>query len=197
MQKTAELLISNPSEEVYLATLNLVAFAEINSLSEKRVIEKQAALHAVRCFFKHADIEILYHSTGKPYLNNGWHLSISHSYDWIVLLFSNNKKEVGIDIEKISNRVQGIKDKFLSDAEILDLAQAPAEKYTTYWCAKETVYKAFGVEGLVFGDEILIENFVYQPQGGTIQVQIKRPNVEKKYTLAYSIFNEYIITYTL
>ena len=185
------------SDTLHLKKLNLNDFAKANNLTKKRVIEKQGSLFLVRNFLKNETIEILYHPNGRPYLANGVEISISHSYDWLVVLFSYEKEKIGVDIEKISQKVINIKDKFLSDDELVDLETESPDKYTTYWAVKEAVYKAFDTEHVVFGDEILIENFSYSQQGGKINALVKRPDTEKKYTLAYEVFSEYVLVYTL
>ena len=134
------------SEDMQMAKLNLTDFATCHNLTDKRSIEKQAALHIVRNVLKDEKLEILYKESGKPYLNSdtgtpvpGSHerlnslisilsenailyqapyltkdvsISISHSYDWIVVLFLFKKENIGIDIEKVRDKILNIKEKF-------------------------------------------------------------------------------------
>lgn len=183
------------NQQLELAILNLNEFAAHFKLTDKRTIEKQAALYVVRSILKDDTLEILYQETGKPYLPN-LNISISHSYNWLVVLFSFNGVDVGVDIEKVRDKILNIKEKFLSLQELQDLKNASLEKYTVYWCVKEAVYKAIGKIGLIFEEHIHVENFTYSQQGGKINTHVQDAGIKKTYTLHYQLFNDYILVYT-
>jgi 4'-phosphopantetheinyl transferase len=183
--------------QLKLATLNLNEFAVFHNLTDKRTIEKQAALYIIRNVLNNDTIEILYKESGKPYLTNKVNISISHSYDWLVVLFSFNGIDVGVDIEKVRNKILNIKDKFLSVEELQDLKDASLEKHTVYWCVKEAIYKVVGTVDLIFEEHISIEDFIYSPQGGKINAQVNYGDLKKTYTLHYQILNEYILVYSI
>ena len=190
-----EIKHSDINQQLELAILNLNEFATYFKLTDKRIIEKQAALYVVRTILKDDNLEILYHETGKPYLPN-LNISVSHSYDWLVVLFSHNGIDVGVDIEKVRDKILNIKEKFLSEKELQDLKDASLEKYTVYWCVKEAVYKAIGKIGLIFEDHIHVEDFTYSQKGGKINASVDYGSIKKKYTLHYQLLNEYILVYT-
>jgi 4'-phosphopantetheinyl transferase len=184
------------SEQLRLTILNLKEFAEHHKLIDKRSIEKQAALYVVRTILKDDQIEVLYKESGKPYLASDVKISISHSYDWLTMLFSFNKTEIGVDIEKVRDKILNIKDKFLSKKELQHLKDAPLEKYTIYWGAKEAIYKALDITGLNFSEQIFIEDFTYTHTGGIICAIVNYSNSEKKHTLHYKVLDNYILVYT-
>jgi 4'-phosphopantetheinyl transferase EntD len=188
--------VSSISEHLQMAKLNLPDFAEYYNLTDKRSIEKQAAAHVVRFVLKDEDLEILYKESGKPYLLSDVSISISHSYDWLVVLFSFNGNDVGVDIEKARDKILNIKEKFLSTEELNNLQDAPIEKYTICWSAKEAIYKALDREGLNFAEQIFIEDFTYSHTGGKINVFVRGLNLEKKHTLHYQVLDNYILVYT-
>jgi 4'-phosphopantetheinyl transferase len=177
------------------AFLDLDKFALHIKSDNKRVIEKGAALHLVRNVLQNAEADILYEESGKPYVKDGPHISISHSYNYIVVLFSEHG-EVGIDIEKVRDKIIQIRRKFLSPAELKQVENASLEEHTIYWCAKEALYKASGISGLIFAQQLHIEPFVYTEKGGEIKALLTNDNSEKKYTLQYQVLNEYILVYT-
>lgn len=183
------------NQQLELAILNLNEFAAHFNLTHKRSIEKQAALYVVRTILKDNMLEILYHETGKPYLPH-LNISISHSYDWLTVLFSFNGTDVGVDIEKIRDKILNIKEKFLSKKELRDLKNASVEKYIVYWCVKEAIYKAIGKIGLIFEEHIFVEEFTYSQKGGKINANVEHDGIKKTYTLHYQLFNEYILVYT-
>ncbi len=195
-KNSPKISVSSLSNQLQMAKLNLADFAEYYNLTDKRSIEKQAAAYVVRYVLKDDDIEILYKESGKPYLLSHISISISHSYDWLVVLFSFNGNDVGIDIEKVRDKILNIKDKFLSKKELADLQDAPTEKYITYWCAKEAIYKALDIAGLNFAEQIFIENYSYSHKGGKINALVYDLNLEKKHTLHYQVLDNYILVYT-
>ena len=73
---------------------------------------------------------------------------------------------------------------------------APIEKYTLYWSAKEALYKACGISGLIFAEQLHIEPFKFCKEGGEIIGLISHPDSEKKHTLQYRVLNDYMIVYT-
>ncbi|HKC68859.1 MAG TPA: 4'-phosphopantetheinyl transferase superfamily protein [Bacteroidia bacterium] len=184
------------SEQLTLALLNLNEFAEYYKLTDKRSIEKQAALYVAKATLKDNAAEVLYRESGKPYLESGVKISISHSYDWLTVLFSFNGAEVGIDIEKVRDKILNIKDKFLAKKELEHLKNAPPEKYTIYWGAKEAIYKALDIGGLIFAEQIFIKDFTYSHTGGKIYAVVHNLFEEKKHTLHYKVLDNYILVYT-
>lgn len=184
------------SRQLQLALLNLTQFAEYNKLTDKRSIEKQGALYVIRTALKNDKLEVFYTESGKPYLAENVKMSISHSYDWLVVLFSFNNIEIGVDIEKARDKILNIKDKFLSKQELQHLKDAPAEKYTIYWGAKEAIYKALDIAGLIFAEQIILDDFTYSQAGGKIYATVHTEIAEKKHTLHYKVFNDYVLVYT-
>lgn len=183
------------SAKLQYALLNLEEFALCFGLDNKRTIEKMASLFVVRNVLKDESIEIFYEESGKPYLNTGLNISISHSHDWLAVLFSSDK-EVGIDIEKVRPKVLNIKEKYLSVKELNELKDASIEKHTLYWCAKEALYKACGISGLNFAEQLYIESFIYSRQGGEIKAVVSHSDSKKKHTLHYQVLNDYVLVYT-
>ena len=83
---------------------------------------------------------------GKP-LFRGYHVSISHTKGYAALILS-KKSEVAVDIEYMSDRVERIASKFLRKDERAD----SLDSKLVHWCAKETVFKLFSEENLLFED---------------------------------------------
>jgi len=195
-KNSPKIAVSRLSEQLQMAKLNLADFAGYYNLTDKRSIEKQAAAYVVRFVLKDDDLEILYKESGKPYLLSEASISISHSYDWLVVLFSLAGDSIGIDIEKVRDKILNIKEKFLSAEELTHLQDAPPEKYTIYWCAKEAIYKALNREGLNFSEQIFIEDFSYSQDGDKLNVWVSDANSKKNYTLHYKVFKNYSLVHT-
>lgn len=90
--------------------------------------------------------DFTHNGQGKP-LFRGYHVSISHTKGYASLILS-KKSEVAVDIEYMSDRVERIASKFLRKDERADSLDAKL----VHWCAKETVFKLFSEENLLFED---------------------------------------------
>ena len=90
--------------------------------------------------------DFTHNGQGKP-LFRGYHVSISHTKGYAALILS-KKSEVAVDIEYMSDRVELIASKFLRKDERADSLDAKL----VHWCAKETVFKLFSEENLLFED---------------------------------------------
>ncbi len=98
--------------------------------------------------------EILYKENGKPFNHDGF-ISITHSGNWLGIQISKTN-EIGIDIEKIHDRILKIKDRFLSEKELNEVCSDEIEKMTLCWSAKEAIFKKYGGETVFFKDNIEI-----------------------------------------
>jgi phosphopantetheinyl transferase len=100
--------------------------------------------------------------TRKPFLENeAYHFSISHCGDYAAAIVSKDKR-VGIDIEIPVDKIENIKDKFLSKAEITefklsDLTAHHSSFTTLLWSAKEAVFKWYGNGGVDFKKNIQLQ----------------------------------------
>ena len=96
--------------------------------------------------------------TRKPYLpGEEYHFSISHSGDYAAAIVSRNNR-VGIDAELVRDQVGRLIPKFLSDNEKEHLYRGSIlEQATLYWTAKESVFKWYGLGGVDFREDILLE----------------------------------------
>jgi phosphopantetheinyl transferase len=100
--------------------------------------------------------------TRKPFLENeAFHFSISHCGDYAAAIVSSNKR-AGIDIEIAVDKIETIKDKFLSKAEIAEFKLPELTTHhslltTLLWSAKEAVFKWYGNGGVDFKKNILLQ----------------------------------------
>lgn len=94
------------------------------------------------------DVTLQHNEAGKPILD-GYNISISHTvnkHGGYVAIILSKVKEVGIDIEYISDRVMKIASRFLREDE----HPVTVEDNLVYWCAKEDVYKLFSADDLTY-----------------------------------------------
>ncbi len=81
---------------------------------------------------------------GKPFLNNGCHLSISHDGDLLAVAMAS--RPIGLDIQTPDLRVLRIQRRFMNAEEIewVDASARQLEYATLVWACKEAVFKYFG-----------------------------------------------------
>ena len=109
---------------------------------------------------EYTDQQLHYNEFGKPFLNDGTHISISHSHQYTGIIISRSH-EVGIDIEKQRDKILRIAHKFTPLEEYRTIANSEAliQKLTRVWCAKESLYKIYAQPGLSFLKDITVNDF--------------------------------------
>lgn len=120
--------------------------SEFNALYKSE--QRKCEVLAVRLLIKEIigdNVQLLHQDNGKPYLSSGMNISISHTRGFAVIIVSHSK-QVSVDIEYFSNRIERIRSKFMRDDE-----NATSQvKLLMHWCAKETMYKLFPEDNLTF-----------------------------------------------
>jgi phosphopantetheinyl transferase len=141
--------------------------------------------------------EVTYDAFGKPFLCNKSHfLSVSHSGDYSAVIVS-RQFPVGIDIEKIRDRVERVKDMFLSKEEVVQIGSAnKTEKMIMCWGAKESLYKIYGNPELLCMKDITIDPFDYLCSGeGSASASVKSGEKTEHYSIFYRKIEDYILVY--
>lgn len=135
---------------------------------------------------------IIYNDLGKPHLNNGWHISISHSNEFVAIIINKNHS-CGIDIEKITPKIERIKHKFLNDEDLEKITSL--EHLILYWGAKEALYKYYGKKEVLFIENLFIHNF--SENKNTFTGEIKMPKFQKEIAMNWEKVEDLVIVYTL
>ena len=160
--------------------------------SKKNKLAKEQFL-AVRKTLKleNPSYKIRYDESGKPSINSDLNISISHSNYMAAIVFSGYSRS-GIDIELKESKILKIKDKFLNEFEKLkNKFQSDVDYLTMIWTAKESIYKALGIKGVSFSDNITIKNISNNKGEG----YYARGNEKYKFDLFYFIIDDYILCY--
>ena len=159
--------IINPSTKIKLWKLNLgeLDYFELDEYDRNLMKAKKNELVreqflAIRKTLQLEDpsYKIRYDESGKPFINSDLNISISHSKCMAAIVFSEHNL-AGIDIEYKQNKIIRIKNKFLNDSEKLENEyQYNVDYLTMIWTAKESIYKALGIKGVSFSNNIIIKN---------------------------------------
>ena len=160
--------------------------------SKKNKLAKEQFL-AVRKTLKleNPSYKIRYDESGKPSINSDLNISISHSNHMAAIVFSGCSR-IGIDIELKESKILNIQNKFLNESEKLKKEfQSDVDYLIMIWTAKESIYKALGIKGVSFSDDITIKNISNNKGEG----YYARGNDKYKFDLFYFIIDDYILCY--
>ena len=166
-------------------------------LSQKKTETHKNQFLAVRYLLKYLSIDLHnlnYDSLGKPFFENNYKISVSHSGVYVAVIISDTT--VGIDVETINERVQKIKSKYL-ETELNYPLELNTETLLVYWNIKESIFKALDKPGIDFKKNILVlpldikKNVVksWYMDNDKIYSFDTRFKISKKYTLAFVIKN--------
>ena len=127
--------------------------------------------------------KITYNEYSAPKLENGEHISISHSKNLVAIIFS--KQKVGLDIEQISEKPSRLSSKFITEDVHQNLTE---EKATLIWCVKEAIFKWHQKGNIDFKKDIKIKEFKIMEKG-EISCNFKGEKIIVKYR---KIDNQYL-----
>ena len=147
--------------------MELLQNFELKKESINKVNTMKSELHqrgflSVRMLLKafgYSDFDLFYDDNGKPHLNDGNYISITHSYTFSAVVVSS--KPVGIDIEKQRVKITKIASKFI-DFEACFLRENSEDyiqKLTLVWCIKESLYKLYATPGMSFKKHFMVIPF--------------------------------------
>ena len=181
-----------------LMTKVLLTDNSLKLLNQKKLDIHKKQFLAIRNILKELSIcdqDIAYEQSGKPIIRGSQNnLSFSHSGNYAAAILSD--RDVGIDIEKMSDRVSKIKSKYL-ETELNYPLELNTETSLVYWNIKESVFKAVDKPGIDFKKNILAlpldmnaENCKsWYLNNDKIYSFDTRFKISKKYTLAFVIKN--------
>ena len=161
---TTQILVWKISES-YEELVDAIILNEKNSIrlaGMKSEIHQRAFL-SVRKLMQHAgftDFDLYYDEFGKPHLKDGKHISISHSFDFSVIVLSD--RNIGIDLELRRDLVKKIARKFAAEKFVYESEHNSDDfirKLTVIWGVKEAVFKVRTQIGISFNEHIFVRPF--------------------------------------
>lgn len=143
----------------------------------------------------YTDDDLIYDENGKPHLNDGKFISITHSFDHTGIIVSN--QHVGIDIEMERSKILRIAHKFTPIKEYRTLANEDAlvRKLSLVWCAKESLYKLYEQKGLSFLQHIVVDDFELESDQTTATIHYQ--GKVTTYLIWFLEFNGFSCAYAL
>jgi 4'-phosphopantetheinyl transferase len=172
--------------------------SQLASIKGHRRVEWLAARQLVHQMLGSPQREALHKDAyGKPYLSQArYHLSISHSKAMAAAALAD--RPVGIDIQALVPKIEGLASKYMRAEELESLEPATRlEHIHAYWGAKEALYKAYGQRGLDFCGHIHVTPFSYQVSGGTFEAKIIKDGYLGLFFGRYALAQGYMLVHAL
>lgn len=193
------LSLDTPSDHLLQTTrLSVEELDKLNSIPlEKRKKEFISSRAYLQQLFDKSE-RIAYDKYGKPYLpQSGYSISLSHSGDLMAIQLAKGK-EVGIDLQQFSPKIERIKKRFIAPEEfefIVGDEQAKSDYYHILWCAKEALFKWYAKGGLTFNEDLMVKPFELKSKGQLV-TYIRKDAEEYEVTLRYEKLEDYFLVYT-
>ena len=144
--------------------------------------------------FGYTDFDLEYDEHGKPHLKDDNYISISHSYHFTAVIVSD--KKVGVDVEKQRDKIKYIAPKFTPIEEYESLGTEDLiKKLTIVWGAKESIYKLFGKQGLLFLHDIYVHDFDFK--ASTTYASVNHKGLKRDYLLKFFEIEDFICVYAI
>ena len=138
---------------------------------------------------------IRYKESGKPSLEEvPGHLSLTHSGGMAAVLLSRDFL-VGVDIERMKDRIEKVKERFLSASELEQVGtEHRVEKLHVLWGAKECLYKIAGRPDTDFRIDLRVEPFDYLcNKKGACRASLDFHGSIREVKVVYETIEEYML----
>ena len=154
--------------------------------------EHQRGFLAVRMLLQHIgynDYDLTYTETGKPILNDGKNISISHSNKFSCICISNQL--MGIDIEILKEKTLKIAPRFLEMKHLENLSEVEKiMKATIIWGVKESIFKIKNEVGISFPEHIFEDEFCLSDEKCSAELHFN--NTIEKFNFHFYKVEDYI-----
>lgn len=163
--------------------------------SEKRKMESLAVRVLLFTLLKE-EKPISYLSSGKPYFPDASaFLSMTHTKGYAAVIVSKTR-EVGIDIERRSNRVARIAHKFVGENEEWQSDSTDRNtRLTMIWAAKEVAFKCMDKSDIDFIGHLKLRfNANDKP---ALSVREKRTPANRRFDIGYRVFDDFVLAWAV
>ena len=141
--------------------------------------------------------DILYTPTGKPYLaDNSFHIGISHTKGYVAVILD-KQFPIAVDIEAISNKVEKVQNRFLSEGEKVNIDKENRLIHILlHWSAKESMFKILDQQNVEFCSQLHIDPFTpVIDNWASFSAFETRTDERNKYIIHYFASQDYVLTY--
>ena len=133
--------------------------------------------------------DLYYDEYGKPHLNDGKHISISHSHDFSVIALSD--VNIGADLEILKDKTLKLATRFMDVSHLENLnPEDELIKATVVWGIKEAVFKLKNEIGISFKDHIFEDDFMLADKKCTVELRID--NRVEHFDIVFDFIENYV-----
>jgi 4'-phosphopantetheinyl transferase len=152
-----------------------------------------ASRYALQLVSQQSPLEIFKDEFGKPFLGvQKMPMSLSHCEGFVAAIRAD--VAVGIDVERVSSRVEKIKNYFLRGEE-LDLLGENVEGLILAWSAKESIFKWFGHKRLGYKSQVCIKS--YDSINRILEIEINTETHNLIQPVFYCQDSDKVLTWTI
>lgn len=204
-----QVIAVNPTTQILLWKITepydqLLSQVTLKEKSAKRLYGMKSEMHrrgflSVRQLIAeigYSDHDLHYDASGKPYLEDGTHISISHSHEFSAIIVSD--KIVGIDLELCREKAAVIAHKFLHESEeayLLTTDPDYIQKLTVLWGIKEVIFKIRNEIGISFKDHVRAEPFNMSDKKTMAYLQMAPVNLT--FPIHFETIENFVLVYAL
>lgn len=137
----------------------------------------------------YCDFDLHYDKFGKPHLEDGKHISISHSHDFSVIVLSD--VNIGADLEILKEKTLKLAPRFMDVSHLENLSKEDELiKATVVWGIKEAVFKLKNEIGISFKDHIFEDDFMLKDKKCTVELRFN--NKIEYFDILFYFIEEYV-----
>lgn len=182
--------ISETFDELFQSVaLKDVSLARVDSMKSE---SHQRGFLAVRRLLMEAgysDFDLYYDEFGKPHLENGKHISISHSHDFSVIVLSD--VNVGVDLEILKEKTLKLAPRYMDVSHLENLSKSDELiKATVVWGIKESVFKIKNEIGISFKDNIFEDDFNLEDKKCGVSLQFN--DKTERFNIVFEFIENYV-----
>lgn len=144
--------------------------------------------------------KIAHYSSGKPYLPDAdLNISVSHTKGYLAIGL-HPSKEVGIDIEQVSERVRKVTSRFVRKDELRGVASHISSiqlyEFLLVWSAKESMFKVLNSSEVDFLEHLHVADFSLKTSGVFIGHEYRTPS-KRTFAIHYKAQSDFVLTYLI
>lgn len=166
-----------------------VSLARVESMKAEG---HQKGFLSVRRLLKEAgytDFDLYYDEFGKPHLEDGKHISISHSNDFSVIVVSD--VNIGADLEILKDKTLKLAPRYMDVSHLNNLSKEDQLiKATVVWGIKESVFKIKNEIGISFKDDIFESDFTLADKKCSVELRFN--NKVEHFTILFDFIENYV-----
>lgn len=137
----------------------------------------------------YTDFDLYYDEFGKPHLNDGKHISISHSNDFSVIVLSD--VNIGADLEILKDKTLKLAPRYMDVSHLANLnAEDQLIKATVVWGVKESVFKIKNEIGISFKDDIFESEFNLSDKKCSVELRFN--NKVEHFDIVFDFIKNYV-----